>query len=115
MKIDRRDLGNGKYDRQPKAADVIGIINAVNKSHGIESTPIIHVTSGAYRPSRTLGVALAGLKAERLVGIATYGNDLLNEIKGDNAPPPVDQLPSELQEMAVQAVELKEALSSSSL
>jgi len=112
MKIDRRDLGDGKYDRQPETDDVLRIVDAVAKARGSGDTtsPIVHVTSGAYRPSRTLGVALAGLSAERLVGIATYGNDLLNRIKDDNAPPPVGQLPSELHKMAKKAVELREAL-----
>ncbi len=111
MQISRRDLEGGKYDRQPGTAAVIGIVDEVTKASGNETSPLVHVTSGTYRPSRTLGVALAGLSANRLVGIATYGNDLLNEIKGDNAPAPVSQLPGELHEMAVQAAKLQEALS----
>ena len=110
MQINRRDLDGGKYDRQPKTADVISIIDAITKAGGDGDSPIVHVTSGAYRPSRTLGVALAGLTADRLIGIATYGNDLLNKIKDDNAPPPVNQLPSELHEMARQAIDLRQAL-----
>lgn len=110
MKINRRDLEDGKYDRQPNTAAVIGIVDALTKNNKDESSPIVHVTSGTYRPSRTLGAAIAGLSVDRLVGIATYGNDLLNEIKGDNAPAPVNQLPSELHEMAVQAENLQAAL-----
>ncbi|MFI5270783.1 MAG: hypothetical protein ACHQT9_01925 [Candidatus Saccharimonadales bacterium] len=110
MQINRRDLEGGKYDRQPKTAHVIGIIDAITKAKGDGDSPIVHVTSGAYRPSRALGVALAGLTADRLIGLATYGNDLLNKIKDDNAPPPVGQLPSELHEMARQAEDLKQAL-----
>jgi hypothetical protein len=110
MQINRRDLEGGKYDRQPGTAAVVSIVDEVAKASGDETSPLVHVTSGTYRPSRTLGVALAGLSANRLVGIATYGNDLLNEIKGDNAPAPVSQLPGELHEMAVQAVKLQEAL-----
>ncbi len=112
MQISRRDLEGGKYDRQPGTAAVIGIVDEVTKASGDETSPIVHVTSGTYRPSRTLGAALAGLSANRLVGIATYGNDLLNKIKGDNATAPVSQLPGELHEMAAQAAKLREALSS---
>lgn len=112
MQISRRDLEGGKYDRQPGTAAVIGIVNEVTKTTGDETSPLVHVTSATYRPSRTMGVALAGLSANRLVGIATYGNDLLNEIKGANTSAPVGQLPGELHEMAVQAVSLREALSS---
>ena len=114
MRIDRHnyvdDTGKAKYDKQPGTAAVIGIVDVITKTAGDESAPIVHVTSGTYRPSRTLGAALAGLSAERPVGIATYGNDLLNEIRGDNAPAPVDQLPSELHEMAQKAIELRESL-----
>ena len=114
MQIDRNnyvdDAGKAKYDKQPGTAAVIGIVDGITKAAGDESAPIVHVTSGTYRPSRTLGAAFAGLSAERPVGIATYGNDLLNEIKGDNAPAPVNQLPGELHEMAQQAIKLKEAL-----
>lgn len=110
MQISRRDLEGGKYDRQPNTSAVIGVVDAVTKANGDENSPLVHVTSGTYRPSRTLGAALASLSTNRLVGIATYGNDLLNEIKGDNAPVPVNQLPSELHEMAVQAASLREAL-----
>ncbi|HET8991959.1 MAG TPA: hypothetical protein VFN31_02930 [Candidatus Saccharimonadales bacterium] len=110
MQISRRDLEGGKYDRQPGTAAVIGIVDEVIKASGDDTSPLVHVTSGTYRPSRTLGAALAGLKAKRLVGIATYGNDLLNEIKGDNAPAPISQLPGELHEMAEQAIKLSKAL-----
>jgi hypothetical protein len=110
MQINRRDLGEGKYDRQPDTAAVIGIVDGIAKAFGDNLNPVVHVTSGTYRPSRTLGAALAGLTAERPVGIATYGNDLMNKIKGDSAPPPVNQLPGELHEMAQKAIELKEAL-----
>ncbi len=116
MQINRHDFvneqGQSKYDKQPGTAAVIGIVDAVTKASGDNSSPLVHVTSGTYRPSRTLGAAIAGLTAERSVGIATYGNDLLNEIKGDNAPAPVGQLPGELHEMAVQAAKLREALNS---
>ena len=112
MKINRRDLEDGKYDRQPNTAAVIGIVNALTKANNDESSPLVHVTSGTYRPSRTVGAAIAGLTVDRLVGIATYGNDLLNEIKGDNAPAPISQLPGELREMAVQVENLRAALSS---
>jgi len=112
MQINRRDLENGKYDKQPGTAAVIGIVNEVTKASGDETSPLVHVTSGTYRPSRALGVAQAGIFANRLVGIATYGNDLLNEIKGDNTPAPVSQLPSELYEMALQTTKLREALNS---
>lgn len=111
MKINRRDLEDGKYDRQPNTAAVIGIVNALTKANNDESSPLVHVTSGTYRPSRTVGAAIAGLTVDRLVGIATYGNDLLNEIKGDNAPAPISQLPGELREMAVQVENLRAALS----
>jgi hypothetical protein len=110
MQISRRDLEGGKYDRQPGTAAVIGIVNEVTNASGDYTSPLVHVTSGTYRPSRTIGAALAGLSANRLVGIATYGNDLLNEIKGEDAPAPVNQLPGELHEMAVQAAKLHEAL-----
>ena len=111
MKINRRDLEDGKYDRQPNTAAVIGIVNALTKANNDETSPLVHVTSGTYRPSRTVGAAIAGLTVDRLVGIATYGNDLLNEIKGDNAPAPISQLPGELREMAVQVENLRAALS----
>jgi hypothetical protein len=114
MQINRHDYvdgaGKDKYDMQPGTADVIGIVDAITKADGDGLSQVVHVTSGTYRPSRTLGVALAGLQAERPVGIATYGNDLLNEVKGDNAPAPISQLPGELYEMAQQAIKLKEAL-----
>jgi hypothetical protein len=100
------DLGKPKSDKQPNTAQVIGIIDAITKADG-NTSPIVHVTSGVYRPSRILGVALAGLLSERQVGIATYGNDKLNEVKGDNAPPPVGQLPAELHQMALNSVELQ--------
>lgn len=112
MQINRRDLEGGKYERQPGTAAVIGIVDAITKASGDETSPLVHVTSGTYRPSRTLGVALAGLSTNRLVGIATYGNDRLNEIKGDSAPAPVNQLPGELHEMAVQSAKLQEILNS---
>lgn len=112
MQISRRELEGGKYDRQPGTAAVIGIVNEVTNASGDYTSPLVHVTSGTYRPSRTIGAALAGLSANRLVGVATYGNDLLSEIKGDNSPVPVNQLPSELHEMAVQAAKLHEALNS---
>ena len=112
MQINRRDLEGGKYDRQPGTAAVISIVNEVTNASGDFSSPLVHVTSGTYRPSRTIAAALASLSANRLVGVATYGNDLLNKIKGDNAPAPVNQLPSELHEMAVQAAKLHEALNS---
>jgi hypothetical protein len=114
MQINRHDYvddqGKYKYDKQPGTAAVIGIVDAITKADGDGLSPVVHVTSGTYRPSRTLGAALAGLQAERPVSIATYGNDLLNEIKGDNAPAPVGQLPGELHEMAQQAIKLREAL-----
>jgi len=112
MQINRRDLGNGKYDRQPGTADVISIVNEVNKANGDDISPLVHVTSGTYGPSRTIGTALASLSVNRLVGTATYGNDLLSEIKGDTSPVPINQLPGELHEMAVQAAKLHEALNS---
>ena len=112
MQISRRELEGGKYDRQPGTAAVIGIVNEVTNASGDYTSPLVQVTSGTYRPSRTIGAALAGLSANRLVGVATYGNDLLSEIKGDNSPVPVNQLPSELHEMAVQAAKLHEALNS---
>ena len=107
MQISRRDLGDGKYDRQPDTAAVIGIIDKVTRAKGDSDSPIVHVTSGTYRPSRKVGVAAAGIQTNRLVGLATYGNDRLNQIKGSNAPAPVNQLPGELHEMAVQTVKLK--------
>ena len=110
MEISRRDLEEGKYDRQPGTAAVIGIVDDLTRSVGNNSSPIVHVTSGTYRPSRTLSAALAGMSAERRIGIATYGNDLMNAIKGDNSPAPVSQLPGELHAMARQAVDLKAAL-----
>jgi hypothetical protein len=112
MQINRVDLPGGKYEKQPTTADVIGIIDRVTKNRGDSTSAIVHVTSGTYRPSRTVSAAIAGLSAERLVGVATYGNDLLNEIKGDNAPAPVNQLPGELNEMALQTNKLDEALGS---
>ncbi len=112
MQISRRDLEDGKYDRQPGTAAVIGIVNEVANASGDYTSPLVHVTSGTYRPSRAIGAALAGLSANRLVGVATYGNDLLCEIKGDDTPVPVNQLPGELHEMAIQATKLHEALSS---
>ena len=112
MQVSRRDLDGGKYDRQPDTAEVIGIVDEVTKANGDDASPLVHVTSGTYRPSRTIAAALAGLSANRLVGVATYGNDLLNEIKGDDAPAPVNQLPGELYVMAVQAAKLREALNS---
>lgn len=110
MQISRRDLGGGRYEKQPGTAAVIGIVDAITKAAGATISPVVHVTSGTYRPSRTLGVAIAGLSAERLVGIATYGNDLMNVIKGDTTPAPVNQLPGELHAMAQQGLKLKEAL-----
>jgi len=110
MKIDRKNLEDGKYSNQPGTADVIKIVDGITKADGDDSHPIVHVTSGTYRPSRTVAAALAGLSAERTVGIATYGNSLLNEIKGDNAPAPVGQLPGELHVMAQNAIKLQEAL-----
>ena len=112
MQVSRRDLDGGKYDRQPGTAEVIGIVDEVTKASGDDASPLVHVTSGTYRPSRTIAAALAGLSANRLVGVATYGNDLLNEIKGDDASAPVNQLPGELHVMAVQAAKLYEALNS---
>ena len=110
MQISRRDLEDGKYDRQPGTAAVISIVDEVTRASGDSNSPLVHVTSGTYKPSRTIGAALASLSTDRLVGVATYGNDLLNEIKGDNAQAPVNQLPGELHEMAVQAAKLDEAL-----
>jgi hypothetical protein len=112
MQISRRNLEDGTYDRQPGTTAVIGIVDEVTQASGDYTSPLVRVTSGTYRPSRAIGAALAGLSANRLVGIATYGNDLLNEIKGDSAPVPVNQLPGELHEMAVQAAKLHEALNS---
>lgn len=111
MQISRRELGDGKYDRQPETAEVIEIVNQVTRAAGDDSSPLVHVTSGTYRPSRAVGVARASLSANRAVGIATYGNDLLNAIKGDNAPAPLNQLPTELHVMAVESAKLHEALS----
>lgn len=111
MKIDRRELGGGKYDRQPNAADVLGIVDAITREHGILA-PLVHVTSGTYMPSRKVLGALASLRLNRVVATAAYGNYLLNEIKGENAPAPIDQLASELHVMAASAAELKKALES---
>ena len=111
MQINRRELGGGKYDSQPGTADVIGIVDRVSRSLGDDTSPLVHVTSGTYRPSRAVGVALAGLSVDRLVGIATYGNDRLNQIKGETSAVPVNQLPGELHELAVQSNRLREALS----
>jgi hypothetical protein len=112
MQINRRELADKKYDRQPGTANVIAIVDAFTRAAGDESSAIVNVTSGTYRPSRTIGVALAGLSANRPVGIATYGNDLLNYIKGEDAPAPIGQLPSELHVMSQQLVKLDEALRS---
>jgi hypothetical protein len=70
MQINRRNLEGGKYDRQPNTDQVIGIVDEFTKLRGDETSPLVHVTSGAYRPSRTVGVALASLSADRFVGIA---------------------------------------------
>ena len=112
MQINRRELADKKYDRQPGTANVIAIVDAVTRAAGDESSAIVNVTSGTYRPSRTLGVALAGLSANRPVGIATYGNDFLNYIKGEDDPAPIGQLPSELHVMSQLVVKLDEALRS---
>lgn len=113
MQVNRQELGGGKYERQPDAATIMGIIDNVTRASGNATSPVAHVTSGTYRPSRAVGVALAGLTTNRRVGIATYGNDLLNEVKGDNAPAPVGQLPGELHAMAQQVEKLKQTLATS--
>jgi hypothetical protein len=110
MEISRRVLENGKYDNQPRTDDVIAIVDAVSRAQGDEDSPIVNVTSGTYVPSRALGVAIASLSANRLVGIAAYGNDRLNKIKGTNARAPVDQLPAELHVVATRSVKLRQVL-----
>jgi hypothetical protein len=112
MSIDRQDLEDGKYI-QPRTDDVISIIDGVLKLQNADKLPIAYVTSGTYRPSRAVSVALAGLSADRPVGLATYGNNLLNSIKGTDLPPPLGQLPSELNVMATELAKLKKALGAS--
>ncbi len=113
LRIDREDYvedGKPRYRKQPNTADIIGIIDAEQKLAWNTERPIAFVTSGVYRPSRAVLVALAGLETGRHVGLATYGNALVNEVRGTDLPPPVKQLPGELQYMAEMSVKLEEAL-----
>lgn len=114
LRIDREDYidedNNPKYKNQPDTAEVIGLVDAAQRQGGDRKTPVAFVTSGVYRPSRAVLTALAGLETGRHVGLVTYGNDLVNEVRGTDLPAPVKQLPGELQYMAEKSVDLEAAL-----
>ena len=113
LRVDREDYMDGdkpRYRKQPNTADLIGILDASQRLSYETSMPIAFVTSGAYRPSRAVLTALAGLRTGRQIGLVTYGNDLVNEVRGTDLPPPLNQLPGELQYMAEKTVELEAAL-----
>jgi hypothetical protein len=116
LRVDREDYldenNQPKYRNQPNTSDLIRLADAALRLGGNRDTPIAFVTSGVYRPSRAVLAAIAGLElgGRRHVGLATYGNDLVNEVRDTNLPPPIKQLPGELQYMAEMAVELRAAL-----
>lgn len=110
MQISRRDLPDGKYELQPSGDRVIEIVDRLQRRRGDHISPIVLTTSGTYLPSRRVSVAIAGLTLGRKVTVAAYGNDRLNEVKGTDAPAPLDQLPSELYVLAEQTAKLEAAL-----
>jgi hypothetical protein len=122
--------GKAKYRNQPDAAQVLTLVDAALrhpqvaqelgiatpgpdlKLVGDNSTPIAHITSGTYAPSRMVDSARASLQTGRKIGVATYGTARLAAIKQEAAPAPVParQLPGEVNRLAEQVTKLRRTL-----
>ena len=117
MRVDREDYidtesNKPKYRNQPQTADVIAIVDAVQRQEDETEHPIAFVTSATYEPSRTVDAARASLKIRRPVGVATYGTARLASVKGEDVPQPaaLNQLPGELHKLATNTRKLEAAL-----
>jgi len=117
LRVDRQDYvddatGKPRYRNQPGTAEVIGIVDAVQRDRGDIDTPIAFVTSSTYEASRLPDAMCASLTTGRIVGVPTYGAQRLAEVKGEPlpAPAPINQLPGEFNRMAAQVKKLAEVL-----
>lgn len=118
LKVDRENYIEGdqqKYRNQPGTADLVGVVDAVQKQEDDPTTPIALVTSATYEPSRLVDCVRASLVHNRTVGVAAYGSNCLAAIKGEDlpAPAPLNQLPGELHKLAQQVVKLEATLKQS--
>lgn len=117
MSVDRENYldpktKESKYRNQPQTADVIKIVDMVQRQEDENEHPIAFVTSATYEPSRTVDATVASLSISRPVGIAAYGTKRLAEVRGVDAPEPaaLNQLPGELHKLALNTIKLEAAL-----
>lgn len=117
MRIDREYYMEGdqqKYRNQPGTADVVQIVDAVQRQDGDVLSPIGLVTSATYEPSRQIDCTRAGLAVQRPVGVAAYGTARLSAVKGEDAPVPaaLNQLPGELYKVSENVQKLEAVIAS---
>lgn len=112
MKVDRDNYledGKSKYRLQPGTADLIAIVDGVQRQEDDSVSPITLATSGTYEPSRTVDAVRAALALSRITGVVSYGTERLAAVKGEQtaAPGPIDQLPGELNKLAQHTEKLR--------
>lgn len=115
LKVDRENYiedDQQKYRNQPGTADLVAVVDAVQKQEDDPIAPIALVTSATYEPSRLVDCVRASLLHNRMVGVASYGTECLAAVKGETvpAPAPLNQLPGELHKLAQQIAKLEVTL-----
>lgn len=113
--VDRNELPDGKYDKQPNSGQMVGILDKLLELHGDTTAQIGMASSGTYQPTRSLRVASQGLDTQRDIKFYSYGTETVGAVRKaiepeDNWQAPAKQVPEELGGMYNEVQKLKAKL-----